>query len=702
LIPDLYTGQPLWLIIICLALAGGYAMALYYREKKNEFHPALKALMGVLRFLAVFIISFMLLAPFIRTIFKEREKPVIILAVDNSQSVVLNADSSFYKGEFLKDVSRLADRLGQIAEVRPYLFGENINALPADGDFASGAVFNDKLTNLSGLFTELNTLYYNRNVGALIIASDGIYNTGSNPVYQAKSWPYPVYTIALGDTNVRMDVIITRVNYNRMVYLNNQFPIETVIHADALQGTQSRLSIYHEGKQVHSQDFMIDKNDFTRTFSVVLEAGKSGLQKYVIVADPVEGELSLINNRKEIFIEVLDARNRVLILSAAPHPDISALKQAIGSNLNYEVEDFVLSDFKGNLEAYNLVVMHQLPSLDEPAESLLSTLDTKGIPVLFILGGHTDLVRFNRWKSGLNLVARGTGLEEAVPYLNRSFNAFSLNDDTRYWLSDLPPLLSPPGEYQIANNARVMLYQRIGIVETSRPLIMFTETPEGRKGVIAGEGIWKWRLYNYAKSNDHRNFNEIVNKMVQFLSLRDQKKNFRIYHPVNFAENRTVVFEAEVYNDSYELITDPEVEMIIFSEDGVQFPFTFNKSGDAYLLDAGKFPPGNYSYEARTEMGGKIFLSRGQFSVSAIGLEALNTIADHQLLFHLAQDNGGQMYYPGEMESLTEDILRRDDIRIVTYPGKKYEDLLNKEWVLALMIALLALEWFLRKRAGSY
>lgn len=700
--PDLNTSQPPWLIICCLFLAGGYAAALYFRDSRNEFHPVLKVLLGTMRWMAVFIISFMLLAPFVRSVTRDKEKPVILLAIDDSQSISLGGDSSYYRAEFLREIDRISKRLSQRAEVRSYLFGEGLSLVPDHADLPELIGFERKLTDLSGLLANLGSLYYNRNVGALIVASDGIFNTGSNPVYQAKNWPYPMYTIAMGDTSVRMDLVITRVNYNRMVYLNNQFPIETVIHADAMQGKQSRLSIYHDGRQVFSQDIAIDKNDYTRSFQVILDAVKSGLQKYVIVVDQIEGELSFLNNRKEIFVEVLDARNRVLILAAAPHPDISALKQAIASNLNYEVEDFLAADFSGNPEAYHLVILHQLPSVDEPAETLLTAIDSKSIPALFILGGRSDLVRFNKWKSGLQLVIRKPELEEAVPYFNRSFNAFSLSDDIRSWLSGLPPLLAPLSDYQVSNNARIMLFQRIGTVETSRPLILFTETTEGRKGVVTGEGIWKWRLYNYAKTKDHAYFNEIINKAVQFLSLRDQKKNFRIYHPVNFMENRSIIFDAEVYNDSYELITDPEVEMIIRNEEDIQFPFTFNKAGDSYRLDAGKFPPGNYAYEARTESDGKPLISRGQFSVSAIDLEALNTIADHQLLYQLATENGGRMYYTDELALLADDILGRDDIRTVTYSRKKYEDVLNKTWVLILILSLLALEWFLRKRAGSY
>ncbi len=153
------------------------------------------------------------------------------------------------------------------------------------------------------------------------------------------------------------------------------------------------------------------------------------------------------------------------------------------------------------------------------------------------------------------------------------------------------------------------------------------------------------------KTMDHQAFNELINKIVQYLSLKDQKKNFRIYNQSNFRENEPVIFDAEVYNESYELTNEPEVEISIRNEDAKQFPYVFNKTGNAYHLDAGTFPPGNYSYQAQANLGGNIFTAAGQFSVSAIDLEALNTVADHHLLFQLAEGSGGKMFYPSDLES---------------------------------------------------
>jgi hypothetical protein len=703
LIPELFTGQPSWLIIFCLLLAGGYAIGLYFRDAKNEFPLFLKAVLGAARFIAVFLISFMLLSPFIRSLSKEKEKPLIIIAVDNSQSVMLNADSMNYKNAFLIEADRLSERLAAIGEVRQYVFGDKLSQLAQGDDFSGSVTYDDQITDISGLISELGNLYTNLNVGALILATDGIYNTGTNPVYQAKDWPHPVYTIALGDTSIRMDLIIAKVNFNRMVYLNNKFPVEIVVRAHEALGRQSSIRIYHEGNPVHSQDFKIDKEDYTGSFQIILEAKKSGLQKYSIVLDPLEGELSSANNRKEIFVEVLDSRSKILLISAAPHPDMAALKQAITANMNYEVDEVLLKDFSGRVDNYSLVILNQLPSVIEPADALLRSISEKQVPALFILGTQSDLLRFNQWNSGLKINTSGKAVfDEAVPTINTGFAAFSLGEATQSWLTGLPPLICPLGDYQVSNAARVLLNQRLGSVETSRPMLLFTETLDGRTGVVAGEGLWKWRLYNYAKTKDHQSFNELINKIIQYLSLKDQKKNFRVYHQNNFRENEPVIFDAEVYDESYELTNEPEVGISIRNEDANQFPFVFNKSGNAYRLDAGIFPPGNYSYQAQAGLGNTIYTAQGQFSVSAIDLEALNTVADHQLLYQLAEGSGAKMFYPAEIDQLAEHILDREDIRPVTYTRKKYEDLLNNGWLLALIVGLLTMEWFLRKRAGSY
>ena len=60
-------------------------------------------------------------------------------------------------------------------------------------------------------FASVQDLYSNQNVGAVILASDGIYNEGSNPLYANFELNAPIHVIALGDTVPSRDVILKRV-----------------------------------------------------------------------------------------------------------------------------------------------------------------------------------------------------------------------------------------------------------------------------------------------------------------------------------------------------------------------------------------------------------------------------------------------------------------------------------------------------------
>ena len=113
-------------------------------------------------------------------------------------------------------------------------------------------------------------------------------------------------------------------------------------------------------------------------------------------------------------------------------------------------------------------------------------------------------------------------------------------------------------------------------------------------------------------------------------------------------------------------------------------------------------PVGEYRYEARVKVGEKIFTQRGKFSVSALQVELTNTIADHQLLYSLAKKHNGEMVYSNELEKLAEQLNSRTDIKSVSYSQNKLTDLVNLKWIFFLLLTLLSIEWFIRKRIGVY
>jgi hypothetical protein len=682
-------------VVLCIVLGIAYASALYYKERKNEFSLALKWVMATLRAVAVALIAFLLLNPMIKKVSRTSEKPVIIIAADNSQSIITGKDSSYYRNEFPKEIAAVADKLREKFNVKEYTFGDEVNQ-------GLNINFTEKQTAFSSLFDEITTRFTNRNVGAMIIASDGIYNKGTNPLYASSGIGFPVYTIALGDTNIHKDIILNKVNYNRIAYKGNFFPVEVMVNAKKCKGLSSKVIITDGKEVVFSKNLSFKSDNDFKTVKLKLKADRTGMQHYKVRVLPVDGELSLTNNALDIFIDVLEGRQKILILANSPHPDISALKQAITSNKNYEAEDFIIDKFDKSVEGYNLVILHQLPSLAHSTDGILKRIQAQNIPVLFILGSQSGISMFNKLKTGFSIDGTRIIYNDALPVINPEFTLFSLSDKVLRAVQYFPPLLSPYGNYEVSPSVNVLLEQMIGIVETNYPLVLFNQTPYKKIGIINGEGVWKWRMYDFKKNGNHNAFNEIVNKIVQYLSVKVDKSLFRVYGKNNFKENGDIEFDAEVYNESYELVNESDVTLVITDNEGNRYPYTFNRTVRAYHLNAGSLPVGNYKYTARVNTNGKILTANGEFVISALNVETTNTIANHNLLYNLAVKRGGEMLFPSQIDELVSKIESRDDIKTIVYTQLRYIEILNLPWLLALIIGLLSIEWFMRKRAGGY
>jgi hypothetical protein len=189
---------------------------------------------------------------------------------------------------------------------------------------------------------------------------------------------------------------------------------------------------------------------------------------------------------------------------------------------------------------------------------------------------------------------------------------------------------------------------------------------------------------------------------VQYLSVRTERRNLRIVTSNSFAENESVTFEAEVYNAAYELVNTPDVSLTIIDENGKKFPYTFTRTTSAYRLDAGLLNAGEYKYEALTNVSGKQYQASGRFIVRPVVSELINTTADHNLLKTWAERNQGKMVQAAQIATLPDLIGKREDVKPVSHSETRLEELIRIEWIFVILLALLSVEWFLRRRNGTY
>ena len=687
-----------WFVLVCIAVAFGYAFLLYFRDKKlNELSKGKIWLLATLRFFSTLIIALLLLAPLLKSITTTIEKPVIVFVNDNSESLQLSCNPK--EGRF-KDmqnsVSKTIEQISKDFDVQVYSFGNK---------FEEGLKFDydGKQTNIEDAIDQINNKFYNKNIGAMVLITDGIYTTGINPLYKAKNISYPVYTIAIGDTTVYNDLLIKDLTHNEIAFLKNKFPLEITISALKLKGKTALCQVTNNGKVVFSQNFDITSNDFLHKITVFIEADKAGIQQYNVSLTKMTDERNTQNNYNSFVINVIENKQKVLILANSPHPDIAALRRALQSNENFEVDFYTANNFTKNISDYSLVILHQLPSKTNSLTTIIPQLVQSKTPLLVILGVQTDLDRLNTLNFGLKINQKNNAYDDVQGFPNVNFSDFDLEDNLQSLLNSAPPLIVPFGDAVLSPQMKTVLYQRIKNINTLKPLIVVANPSanyESNIGFILGEGIWRWRLFEYKKSNNFDFFDNTINQIVQFLVMKDSKNRFVVKTDKIIPESSDIVVKAEVYNKIFELTNDNDVNLNIVDSTGKSFDYVMQKSNNAYNINVGMLPVGAYTYSANTTLGEEKLTASGSFVVVKVDVEAQNLVANYSLLYKLSRNTGGKIIYPSNIDSLETYLKNDKNIFSVSYTTQELSELIKYKWIFFLILALLSVEWFLRKFFG--
>jgi hypothetical protein len=688
---------PAWFIVFCALLGLVYTGVLYYKSAHfsddSENFYWIKRGLALLRFLSGSLLAFLLLSPFIKSKFVDRIDPVIVFVHDNSESILVNLNPED-SVKYINSTNEMLANLASKYQIDYYTFDESMKEIDTLN-------FKGKSTNISYALDQINGLYFNQNVGAVILASDGIYNQGNNPIYS--EFNFPLYTVALGDTNQQTDAKIVNVRANKLAYLDDKVQVEIDLQANHLQGKQYQLSIKSKNGVLFNKTLVITKDFDEQKTNFTLDARTVGIHRYIIQIQEFKDEISIANNSFEIYLEVIDNRQKILLIANAPHPDIAAIKSVIEVNKNFEISIQYAQKLQANLDDYSLIIAHQIPSKNLGAKNILNNIKASKIPVWFITGSGSDYGLLNQEQNIVQISTQGKNGNDASTYFNTSFSAFSLSEKTIENLRKLPPLKTPFGNYNLSPGTSILLQQKIGTVQTDFPILAFQESLGFRSAILVGDGLWRWKLYDFLENNNNEVFNEIIEKTINYLALKGDKRKFRAKtNKTAYYDGEFVKFEAELYNDNYELLNSPEVSLLLLNEDGTAYPFNFNKTDKAYEFETNSLPIGTYRYTANTVFNGKELEVSGAFSISAMQLEALQTQANHNLLKQLANKTSGEFISIEALENLDDLLLAKESIKPTLYESFKTRPIINLFGIFFIIMMLLSLEWFARKWFGSY
>ncbi|WP_162427283.1 VWA domain-containing protein [Pontibacter pudoricolor] len=688
----LITTYSPWLIVACLAVGVLYAWLLY--SKRAPWPKSINYSLAAVRFLVVSFLCFLLLGPMVRYISNTTIKPTIVFAMDNSQSVKLFSDSvQLQQAEAkLQTIVTRLQNAGYETEIRTL----SDTTKPATLEQLQ---FSSPVTNLSQLLQNIRNDYSSQNLAGVVLLSDGIVNQGVSPTYA--NYNYSIYPVAVGDTVPKKDIVLASLRYNKVTYSGNRFPLEAELEHRGFDGRIVAVTLKENGKPIDRKTIVLKQGQAVQQVPFQVMAGGLGKRHYEVEVMPQQGEFTAINNTKHAYIDVVKGKIKILIAAAAPHPDINALRAAIETNENYETELFIPGLTQLKQLDYDVAILHQLPGRTAGGDAALRLVRQKNIPSLYILGPQSDIQDFNKLNAGVRVSTTGQA-DEVTTAINPNFSTFKVADEASERLQQYPPASVPFGDYQLAPNTETVLYQQVGRVKTTKPLLTVQTTGNTRNATLLASGTWQWRIAEAANNQNPVVYDKLITNLVQLLSAPRNKKRLNVYPAQNdYTSNDEINFEAEAYNEALEPIYGQNITLKITDEAGQTKSFTFANGENPAGVNIGTLPGGRYTYSATARINGSLQQDKGEFMVEELQLEALHAVADHNLLYQLASNTGSNLYFPGTLDQMEQDILKANHKPVID-STEDIRDIVDMKWLFFVVLVLITVEWFVRKYNGSY
>lgn len=663
-------------------IAGLILAVVLYSKKGVPWTRNVSFLLGALRMSSIFLVILLLLNPLLNLSINHTQKSIIVYALDNSESIALRTNEA--EQSVIKNW--ISTSLGELSNQYETVYKDLGNS---DQDSIE---FRSQETNLGALLQAIEASYEGENIGAVVLASDGIINKGALPQYN--TYTFPVFTVGLGDTIAPKDLAIKEVRNNKIAYQGNKFPIRIELQQKGFAGTPVSLTIKEKGKTLAQESMTLSRPQ--HVFNLNLDANNAGLKHLVIEVTKLEDESSFVNNKKDVYINVIEGKDRVLILAPAPHPDISTIRQVLANAANYETTVYIPGVSKESVieGKYDVIINH---NAFKPVK--YPEINANGT---WFLVNNESASNMNDQLDFFNVLQRGRQTDNIRPVLQPSFSKFKLNPDNIKAIDSYPPLSVPFGEYGFSGPVEVLMTQRVGSLDTGKPLMLFYDDGSNKVAVTMGTGIWQWRMQESGFKETPALFDEIILKTVQFLSIKDDKKQFVVRpRQSTFNESERIFLDTEVYDEIYERRYGNKIRLNITNEadETKAFELVDNEMNAAFSL--GRMNQGVYTYVASTTISGKTVTEKGEFIVNQTQVESLNLQADHQMLRQLASKTGGEFFDISETNSVSEK-LKNADFKSIIRTEEELFPLINSLWVIGLIILLLSIEWFFRKYLGAY
>ena len=650
----------------------------YYRVKKLT---KVSFLLVIIRSLVFFLLMLVLLNPSITKESIINQKAKLSVLVDNSSSI------TFFKKDSLVHAIlqnfKTHKKLNKRFDINYYSFG---NLFQQSDSFS----FDENQTDISMPLERISKIQKNAS-NAIVLLSDGNQTIGND--YQYTSIKDPIFPVVIGDTTKFQDVKIAQINVNRYSFINNQFPVESILQYEGTQTIKLRYSLENNGKIIFSERINFSEKNNSHILKTFIKASKEGTNFFTSKIEYLENEKNVVNNSKNFSVEVIDKQSEILIVSSFYHPDLGALKKAIESDKQRKVTIRIVDNKNIQLNNYQLVVLYQP---NNKFNIIIDQLNSNKSSFMLITGSKTDWLFLNNKSLGINK----KNINQLENYSARFYNGFLNFSQKNIGFENFPPLIDYYGETTVSIPHQTLLYQSINGFSSQNPLLATANHNNQKKVFLFGEGLWKWRSSSFLKNDSFQYFDEFIGNLVQYAS--NKKIRNRLDLDINsfYNANSSIQIGAFYVDENYQFDDRATILFTIKNKNSKKKQtFPFSLSGSSYQLELTSLEAGEYEYTI--EVDGRNISKKGTFKVNEFLVEEQFTNANSYKLELLAQKTAGKLYFEDKYRLVIDDLTNDTRFSTIQKSKKTIDKLVNWQWLMLLIIGLLSLEWFIRKYIGK-
>ncbi len=749
---DLYlVGSLPWWVIALVGLGTGALLVQQFLSLKQRLALGQSSFLVFLRTCVYILLIFFLLGPALvdKRVTKLR-RPLTVL-IDSSASMAFPASSKatqdgkpgksrldLVREKLLNGQEPLIQKLNRDYDLRLYRFGTSVE--PISPGSLSQLKAQDEGTRLLELLPRAAT-----DAGAqsgILLFTDGITNGDQKTLDGTPALSVPVFTVGVGETEGFTDVRIAEVRAPEFAFRGREFKIDLTVQAYGLKGKSVPL-YFNRGKNlITSRPVAIDSDSFEQKITFSFNPKELGTHSFSLSIPAQPGEQITENNHKEFKVDVHRDKIRVLTLSGSPAWNYRFLRMAMKQDPLIELVSFVF--LRTPTDTVD-VPDNQLSLIPFPIDDIFLE-ELKNFDVVFFDDfshrAYFNPVYLERVK---DFVRDGGGLA-----MLGGFRSFDSGGYAESALKDVLPVeLDNKGRYQTQATVRPVLTASGKVhpitrllpdpkaneeawakmppladlnqvrgargetllsasgdgAATGSPLLTIGRFGKGRSLALMTDDVWRWNFIAVGNRETPQNHLKLIRQAVRWLAQEPAFEQVQIRPIPTSRPGEKVAIKLRVLKDDFTPTAQASVQLRVFGPEGE--PSLVSATADSEEGEyTGEYTPtkeGSYRVEAEANLAGKTLgRDKTSFSVAFPYGESDDGRPRTDLLKQIAKASHGEFF---SINDWNDKALDKIAAKLESHaPSQIVEQrqtrLWSTLWPFSIILALLSVEWWMRRKWG--